>query len=401
MKYSYKARTQEGEMQVGNVEASSKDNALAILLGHGLFVLSLEPLVEKQWYDPVLDFFKRVKQQDLMIFTRQFATLLEAQVPLADSLSNLYKQTTHPMLKEVIYEIANDVDSGFSLSQALEKHKSVFSDFYINMTKSAEVTGRLSETLGFLADYLERQAIMMGKVKNALSYPVFIIVLFVVVVIVMVIVVFPKLTAIFEESSAQLPALTKFLISFSNFLSNWWWSLLIIFGAFIVVLLNYFRTNEGAAVKDELKLKIPIFGKIFQKLYISRFAEGARVLIKGGLTIPQAVEISSRTIGNVVYYEVLRRAAEDIRRGKLLSQALAERPEFPPLVSQLISVGESTGRMEELLEKINNFYSREVDDAVNNIVSLIQPALMVVIGGMIALLFAAILLPLYSITQTF
>jgi type IV pilus assembly protein PilC len=305
------------------------------------------------------------------------------------------------MLKEVIYEIANDVDSGFSLSQALEKHKSVFSDFYINMTKSAEVTGRLSETLGFLADYLERQAIMMGKVKNALSYPVFIVVLFIVVVIVMVIVVFPKLTAIFEESSAELPVLTKFLISFSSFLSSWWWTLLIIFGVFFVVLLNYFRTAEGAAVKDELKLKLPIFGKIFSKLYISRFSEGARVLIKGGLTIPQAVEISSRTIGNVVYYEVLRRAAEDIRRGKLLSQALAERPEFPPLVSQLISVGESTGRMEELLEKINSFYTREVDDALNNIVSLIQPALMVVIGGMIALLFAAILLPLYSITQTF
>ncbi len=400
-KFNYKARTKDGGLQVGNVEASSRDTALSILLSHQLFVLSLEPVVEDNWYTRVLDFFKRVKTQDLMIFTRQFSTLLASQVPLSDSLANLYKQTTKPVLKEALYEIANDVDAGFSLSQALERHHGIFSEFYVNMIKSAEVTGRLSEVLSFLADYLEKQATLVSKVKNALTYPAFVIVLFVVVVIVMVTMVFPQILPIFNESKVELPFLTKVLLGVSTFMANWWWVLLIAFGVAVVLLVDYFQTNEGKAVLDTLSLKVPVLGPMFQKLYIARFAESARVLIKGGLTIPQAVEISSHTIGNVVYQERLHEAAEQVRKGKLLSQTLIGLEEFPPLVGQLISVGESTGRLEDLLGKVTDFYSREVDDMVNNLVTLIQPILMVIIGGVIAALFASILLPIYSLSQSF
>lgn len=400
-KFNYKARTKDGGLQVGNVEASSRDTALSILLSHQLFVLSLEPVVEDNWYTRILDFFKRVKTQDLMIFTRQFSTLLASQVPLSDSLANLYKQTEKPVLKEALYEIATDVDAGFSLSQALERHKGIFSEFYVNMIKSAEVTGRLSEVLNFLADYLEKQATLVSKVKNALTYPAFVIVLFVVVVIVMVTMVFPQILPIFSESKVELPFLTKILLGMSTFMSNWWWVILIAFGVIIVLLVDYFQTNEGKAVRDTLSLKMPILGPMFQKLYIARFAESARVLIKGGLTIPQAVEISSHTIGNVVYQERLHEAAEQVRKGKLLSQTLIGLEEFPPLVGQLISVGESTGRLEDLLGKVTDFYSREVDNMVDNLVTLIQPILMVIIGGVIAALFASILLPIYSLSQSF
>ncbi len=400
-KFNYKARTKDGALQVGNVEASSRDTALSILLSHQLFVLSLEPVVEDNWYTRILDFFKRVKTQDLMIFTRQFSTLLASQVPLSDSLANLYKQTEKPVLKEALYEIATDVDAGFSLSQALERHRGIFSEFYVNMIKSAEVTGRLSEVLNFLADYLEKQATLVSKVKNALTYPAFVIVLFVVVVIVMVTMVFPQIMPIFNESKVELPFLTKILLGASTFMSNWWWVILIAFGVIIVLLVDYFQTNEGKAVRDTLALKMPILGPMFQKLYIARFAESARVLIKGGLTIPQAVEISSHTIGNVVYQERLHEAAEQVRKGKLLSQTLIGLEEFPPLVGQLISVGESTGRLEDLLGKVTDFYSREVDNMVDNLVTLIQPILMVVIGGVIAALFASILLPIYSLSQSF
>jgi len=401
MKFNYKARTKDGELQVGNVDAANREAAVAILLTHELFVLSIELVVEDVWYNRILDFFKRVKTQDLMIFTRQFATLLASQVPLSDSLSSLYKQTTKPVLKEAVYEIANDIDAGFSLSQSLERHRAIFSDFYVNMVKSAEVTGRLSEVLSFLADYLEKQAALLSKVKNALTYPAFVIGLFFVVIIVMVTMVFPQITPIFAQANIEMPFFTRVLLGFGTFVSDWWFFFLIALVALVVVLVDYFQTNEGKAVLDTVSLKLFIIGPLFQKLYISRFAESARVLIKGGLTIPQAVEISSHTIGNSVYEELLHDAAGQIRKGRLLSQALAGMSEFPPLVSQLLSVGESTGRMEDLLSKINDFYSRQVDDVVENLVTLLQPILMVIIGVVVAILFASILLPIYNLSQAF
>jgi len=400
-KFNYKARTKDGELQVGSVEAATREAVLSILLSHELYVLSVEPIVEDVWYNRMLEFFKRVKTADLMIFTRQFATLLASQVPLSDSLANLYKQTAKPILKEAVYEIANDIDAGFSLSQALERHKGIFSDFYVNMVKSAEVTGRLSEVLNFLADYLEKQAALVSKVKNALTYPAFVIGLFIVVVIVMVTMVFPQITPIFSQANIELPFFTKVLLGAGNFMSDWWFFFVIAFVAVIILFVDYFQTGEGKVVFDTLILKMPIVGPLFQKLYISRFAESARVLIKGGLTIPQAVEISSHTIGNAVYAELLHDVAQQIRKGKLLSQALAAMPEFPLLVSQLLSVGESTGRLEDLLSKINDFYTRQVDDTVNNLVTLLQPILMMVIGIVVAILFASILLPIYNLSKIF
>jgi type IV pilus assembly protein PilC len=198
-----------------------------------------------------------------------------------------------------------------------------------------------------------------------------------------------------------LPAFTQALLSAGEFMSEWWWAVGIIFLIFVLVVIDYFQTREGKIVLDELSLALPVVGPLFQKLYIARFAESSRVLIKGGLTIPQAIEISSHTIGNAVYRDRLRDVSNRIRKGELLSRALGDMPEFPPLVSQLVAVGEQTGRLEQLLEKITDFYTREVDDIVNNLVILIQPMLMVVIGIMVAILFASILLPIYNLSQAF
>ncbi len=400
MKFNYKARTKEGELQVGNVEAATRDAAAAILLGHELFVLSIEPIKEDSMLVRLANFFERVKMMDIMIFTRQFATLLSSQVPVGDSLRSLYAQTTRPVLKEIITEISSDIDSGFSLSQALGRHPGVFSEFYVNMVKSAEVTGRLSEVLDFLADYLEKQSILLGKLRNALIYPAFVIGLFIVVVFVMMTMVLPQMMPIFTESKVELPAITKVIIALSTFLQGYWWVMLIVAVVSIVLFIDYMQTAEGKAIVDEISLRLPVFGTLFQFLYLARFAESTKVLIQGGLTIPQAVEISSHTIGNYVYRDILHETAQNIRKGQLLSQALKDAPYFPPLVGQLIAVGESTGRLEILLSKISDYYSRQVDDKVSNLVELIQPALLVVIGVMVAGLFAAILLPLYSLTNS-
>jgi type IV pilus assembly protein PilC len=401
VKFSYKARTKDGQLQVGNVEASSRDSAVNILNSHDLYVLNIEEVVQEKWYDRLTSFFNKVKVKDLMIFTRQFSTLLASQVSLSDSLNNLYKQTESPVLKEAITDISRDVDAGFSLSQALERQQGIFSDFYINMVKSAEVTGRLNEVLGFLADYLEKQTELTSKIKNAVTYPIFVIGLFLVVLVVMVTVVLPQITPIFEETDVEVPMITTIVIKVGTIASGWWWAILIALVAVTMVLIDYFKTKEGKVVFDELILRVPIFGGLFRKLYLARFAESTRMLIKGGLTIPQAIEVSSRTIGNSVYRNALHYASGQVRKGKLLSETLAELKVFPPLVSQLVNVGESTGRLGDLLEKINSFYSREVDNIVGNLVSLIQPILMIVIGLLVALLFASILLPLYSLTSSF
>lgn len=401
MKFSYKAKTKEGELQVGNVEAANREEAINILLGHDLYVLGVEEVRAARFYDNIFNFFRRVKQADVMSFTRQFATLVASQVPLSDGLTNLYRQATNPVLKEVVAEVSGDIKAGFALSQALEKHPTVFSEFYINMVKSAEVTGRLSEVLDFLADYLEKQSVLISKVKNALIYPAFVIALFFVVVIVMVTLVFPQIIPIFEEAQVELPALTSLLLGAGTFIARWWIIFVVIFIILVIMFIDYIQTREGKAIMDELSLRLPVIGGLFQKLYVSRFAESTRVLIMGGLTIPQAVEISSHTIGNSVYQEILHEIAGQIRRGQLLSQSVAVEKEFPPLVSQLISVGEQTGRLDQLLGKISDFYSREVENIVNNLVTLIQPALMLLIGLMVAGLFASILLPLYNLSQGF
>lgn len=401
MKFGYKARTKEGELQVGNVEATSREAAISILSSHGLFILGVNPIDKEGWSDRFLEFFRRVRTTEIMIFTRQFATLLASQVPIGDSLRNLYHQTTKPVLKEVVGEVVNDVESGFSLSQAIGRHPGVFSEFYVNMVKSAEVTGRLSETLDFLADYLEKQSILSGKIRNAMTYPIFILVLFIAAVLVMVTMVLPQITPIFEESNVELPIMTKILISGGNFIMGWWWAILIMLAIVIMLIIDYFHTEEGKIVFNEIGLRIPILGGVLKQLYVSRFADSVRVLISGGLTIPQAIEVTSHTIGNYIYRDILREAAQKIRQGQLLSQALKNNEYFPPLVGQLVAIGESTGRLESLLEKVGSFYRRQVEDKVNNMVELIQPLLMVIVGLMVGGLFASILLPLYNLTSSF
>ena len=386
---------------MGNVEAESRDAATNVLLSHGLFVLSVTEVKEKKLFDRIDSLFRRVKTSDLMVFTRQFATLLESQVPLSDALTNLYHQTQNGVLRDAIAEVATDVESGHPLSEALQRQHGIFSDFFVNMVRSAEVTGRLAEVLHFMADYLENQSVLNSKIKNALFYPVFVIVLFFAIMIIMVTFVLPQITPIFAEANIQIPAFTRFIMASGIFFQEWWWAATLILVLFMFALLDYFQSDEGKVVRDEIILKIPVVGKMFEKVYIARFAESAKVLIRGGLTIPQAIEISARTMGNAVYMELLHRAADQVRNGRLLSQALAEMPEFPPLVGQLVAVGESTGRLEALLDKVNLFYTREINDTVDNLVNLIQPALMVLIGVMVAVLFSAILMPLYNLSQSF
>ena len=401
MKFYYQARTKTGELQVGVIEGVNREAALNSLLGHELFVLSLESTEKINFWQKLAGIFERVKVKDLMVFTRQFATLLSADIPLSDSLKALYRQTANPLLKEAIFEVFSDVNAGLSLSQALGRQSSIFSDFYISMVRSAEVTGRMEQIISYLADYLERETNLLSRIRNALIYPITVIVLFIIVAALMVTMVIPQLRPVFEEAGVELPPLTRLLMSTGEFLAAWWWVILIIIFIFAFILIDYFRTFEGKAVKSELEIKLPVIGPLFQKIYITRFSQSASVLIKGGIPIAQAIEIAGHTVGNVVYRDILYKAAEGIRQGETMSAVLERSGAFPPLVYQMVAVGESTGRLEELLDRIAKFYAQEIENITGNLVELIQPALIVIVGILVAFLFASILLPIYNLAQLF
>jgi len=387
---------------VGKIEAVTKEAALNTLNSHDLYVLSLEGIRPPLWYQQLLAVFNRVRLKDLMIFTRQFATMLEAAISLGDALKSLYQQTKSPVLKEAVFEISGDVDSGLSLSQALERQSHVFSEFYINLIRSAEVTGQIDSAMNFLADYLEKEQLLSSKVRNALIYPVFVVVLFVVTSGVLLGVVFPQLEPIFLESQVSLPFVSRLFLNLGSFIADWWLAIIIFVIIAVLLLLDYFRSEEGRVVLDEVKMSLPVFGRLFRQVYVARFSQATSVLIRGGIPIAQAIEIGSHTVGSFIYRDVLHDVANRVRRGELLSQALEKNERyFPPLVSQMTAVGEKTGRLDQMLTKIYDFYSREVDSLVSNLVELIQPALILIIGALVGLLFASILLPIYNLVQVF
>ncbi len=400
MKFRYSARTKSGELQVGFVEAMNKDGAASILSGHELFVLSVERVEVPHWYDAVMVFFRRVKRRDLALFTRQFATMLEAKIPIHDALKSLYTQAANPVLKEAIFEVAADLDAGLSLSQALSKHGETFFEFYVNLIQSAEVTGRVEEAMGYLADFLEKELLLMGKVKNALIYPLFVVGLSIAVGGILIGLVFPQITPLFEEANFDLPLITRIFLGLGTFINDWWLAVIIFLLVLGVIVYDYLRTSEGKAVFDQIIVTSPVLGSLFRKLYVARFSEVVSVLIKGGIPIAQAIEISSHTSGSALYREMLHDIAERIRRGDLLSTAFSRHEKyFPPIVTQMVSVGEQTGKIDAMFTRIAAFYGREVENTVGNIVELIQPVLMTVIGVMVGLLFAVILLPIYNLIQ--
>ncbi|KKU11780.1 MAG: Type II secretion system F domain protein [Parcubacteria group bacterium GW2011_GWB1_45_7] len=402
MKFKYRARTTTGDLQVGLVSANSRNEAANILTSNGLYVLILDEVKEGVWYNRILDFASRVKKKDLMIFTRQFATLLSARIPLDDALATLKKQTQNPTLYSILSEISTDIDAGLSLSQSLEKYSRVFSGFYVSMVRSAEVTGRVDEAVGFLADYIEKQSALINKVRNALIYPAVMIGLFFVVAGIMVVIVFPQIGPVFEEAGVELPVFTRLMLSIGEFLAEWWWLVFSAFGVLIVVAADYFRTAEGRVLMDEILFRVPLINKLLRELYVARFAESLSVLIKGGIPITKAVEITGHNVGNATYREALHDVADDLQRGLSLSQGLEKHSKlFPPMVGQMVAIGESTGRLDVLLSKVSDFYTREVDSLIGSLIELIQPLLMIVIGVLVGGLFASILIPIYNLAQTF
>ena len=380
------------------VEAGSKEAAIETLQRHDLVVVFLEGLSEAPIYTRSLKIFQRIKSKEITIFYRQLAILFEASVSPLDALRILAEQTSNQLFKDLIFEVEVDVRGGETLSSAMSKRPKVFSPFYVNVVKAGEATGKLHEVLRYLADHAEREYNLTFKVKGAFTYPMAILSMFLVVGTLMMIFVVPQLTSMLKEMGTELPITTKILISVSGFIKSFWWLLAIIFVGAALGIMRATKTEKGRHVIDILKLKIPVFKGLFQKIYLARFSENFRTLLAGGIPILKALDITSTVIGNSVYEKIIQEAKDRVKVGKTIASAFSGYPkQFTPMLTQMVAVGEKTAALEPILDKVALFYQQEVDRMVSNMTQLIEPMMILVLGGAVGFLVASILMPIYNI----
>ena len=397
--FRYKAKDENNETTEGLVQAASQEVAAEMLSDQNLTVLSIVEEKTSFW-EGSLKILNRVKIKDLVIFSRQLSVIVSATIPLVQGLRILVSQTESPVLKTVISEVADDVEGGAKLSAALNRHQHIFSDFFINIIKSGETSGKLDEVLNYLADQQEKDYDLVAKIRGAMIYPAFIVGGLFVVGTLMMMFVIPQLVSVLEETGVDLPLSTKILIATSHFLTNYWWLLAIILVTLIVSVRIALRTRKGRRYWDTLKLKLPIFGKLFQKIILVRFARSLHTLITGGVALTKSLDIVADVVGNDVYKDLIKRTAAEVEDGNPIATVFLPSKQVPVMVSQMLNLGEKTGRIDDILDKLANFYSREVSNMVTNLVTLMEPLIMVVMGVAIGILVSAIILPMYNLASS-
>ncbi len=396
MKFNYQARTGTGEIQSGTVEASSKEAALAVLQKYDFYVTFLEETGLEPVWAKRIKFLERISKQEIAVFSRQLAIMFKSKVPIIEALYVLAEQAKNSSFREKIAKITEEVEGGTPLSQALSFYPNLFSYFYTSMVKSGEVSGKLSESLEYLADHIEREYAFQTKLRGAMIYPLFVFFVFLIVVVVMVVFIIPHMAEVLTEGGQELPFLTKTIINISQFFRNWGWLIILALAGLFFFLFHYSKTTEGKKFFDRLWLKLPIIGSLLKKIYLSRFAENLSTLIVAGLPITQALEISGQIVGNDVYKTIISQTRDEIRKGEQISSVLDKYPQFfPPIFFQMTLTGEKTGNLDETLMNVVNFYQKEIDQTVNGLVGLLEPLLIVFLGGLVGIIVASILLPLY------
>ncbi len=399
MKFRYQARSRTGEVKTGTVEASSREAALVLLQKNRLFITLLEEEKSGPFYAKKIQLFGRPSKKDAVTFSRQLSLMFKSQIPLVEALYALGKQTKNAAFRDIISQIAEDVEGGMPFSQALSRFPKLFSPFYVSMVKSGEASGTLSESLSYLAEHLEREYHLASKIKGAMIYPALIVVVVIGVLLMMMYFVIPNLSRVLTETGQELPAITKIVIGASAFLRQWGWALLLVFLALGVFAFRYTKTPEGKKLWDKIVMRIPLIGSFLRMVYISRFSENLSTLIAGGLPISKALEITGEVVGNDIYQNIIAEVQEEVRRGEKISSILQKYPDqFPPLLTQMINVGERTGTIDKSLMNVVSFYQKEIDRSIDNLLSVLEPVMVIFLGLVVAGLMASVLMPLYKMT---
>ncbi len=398
MLFNYEAKTQEGQSKLGTLEASSEDAALELLQRNQLIVLNLKKATNVSLFSRNIKIFDSIPKKEIVIFSRQISALFQAKVPIIESLRTMAAQTENQSFKEILEKVTQSVDSGNPLSKALAEHKKVFTDFYISIVHSGELSGNLEEVFNYLADTLENEYYLTQKVKGAMTYPIFIVVALIGVMFVMMIWVIPNLTSVFKEANLELPLLTKIIVAMSEIFQVYWWLILIVLVGGVTGFLQWISTKTGKIIWSRVQLKLPVFGIILKKLYLSRFADSLSTLIKGGLPIVKSLEVTSMVVGNGVYKSIIDETIDAVKKGGTISSIFKTHKEIPIMVSQMVYIGEQAGKLDSTLKTVADFYHKEVESSMDNLVSLIEPLLILVLGVGVGILLVAILMPMYNLT---
>lgn len=391
--FKYSGKTRSGTVQKGEVEASDRDNAVAVLRQRQILVTSIKA---KPKDIEIKLLSGGVKPKEVVIFTRQFSTMIEAGLPLVQCLDILGRQADNKEFATIIMKVKTDVESGESFAEALHKHPKVFDDFYANMVEAGEIGGILDTILGRLAAYMEKAQALKGKVKSAMVYPAAIISIAVLVIIFLMTFVIPVFAEMFDSFGGTLPAPTRLIMAMSALTKRYvLYFIPAVIGA-IFLFKRFYRTDKGKRLVDSIMLKAPVFGPLIQKVAVAKFTRTLGTLISSGVPIIDGLQITARTAGNKIVEEAVITTINSVKEGQSLADPLGRQAIFPPMVVQMIEVGESSGTLDAMLDKIADFYDEEVDTAVEGLTSLMEPALMVFLGVTIGFIVVAMYLPIFK-----
>jgi len=397
MKYIYQARSKEGKMETGTVEASSQDAAALLLQKYNIFVTSIKEQHPFALKTENISFLNKISKKDLAVFSRELAVMLQSRVPVTQSLKSLSVQTKNPNFKQKIFKVAQLVEEGSPLSEAMGLFPETFNIFYVSLIRTGEASGKISDSLAYLSEHLEREADINSEITGAMIYPAFVIVVMFTVIPIVVLFVMPKLVDLLKETTTKPDPSTVAMINFYSFLGSYGWILLAGFFLLIAFVAYYFRTKEGKKTWDEVSLKLPAFGGFLKKTFLIKFAENISTLISAGLSITNALKITKDIVGNSVYKRILTETEERVSEGEKISAVLVKYPDYAPaFVVQMIQVGEDTGTLDKNLMQIVNFYNKEVQRAIKTFTALLEPILIVVMGVGVAFIAISVIGPLYG-----
>ncbi len=399
--FTYEAVNAQGTRTSGNVEATDRAAALKLLRRQNLKLLSLNDASSKKFE---LSFGKkRVKPDHIVIFTRELSAMVGAGVPLLRSLSSLRKHTESAALQTALDAIIRDVEGGASLGEALSKHPGAFNETYVNMVKAGEAAGILDDILKRLATEQEKSSSLRKKIKSAMTYPVVLVVITIIAFFGLMIFVIPQIGTVIKDlggPDAELPALTQAMLNISYVLVNYFYIIIPIIVGSIIALLRFIKTPRGKKLFHRFLLKVPGVKTLVAKIAVARFTRTFSALIGAGVAVLEALDVTARAVGNVYYEEAIQAAAIKVKNGASLSSVIEDNDLFPPIVAQMLSVGEETGQTDTVLVKVADFYEEEVDAAIDGLSSIIEPIMIVFMGGMVGLIAASVMLPIANLSQT-
>ena len=401
MLFSYRAIDQANIQREGTVEAPSVDAAITAVQKRGYTLVSIDEMSSSTGLLNIeIELFNTVSNKEIVILSRQIATLFQAHVSPLRIFRLLSAEIENKKLRGALNQVVEDLQGGASISRALAAHPSIFSSFYINLVKAGEESGSLEQSFDYLADYLDRSYEVQSKAKSALIYPAFVIGIFVVVMTLMMTKVIPNIASILVNSGQELPIYTKIVIGISDFLTAYIGIIVVVLGAGMAAFWKFSQTEAGKYTIDSFVLSVPVLGGLQQKLMLTRICDNLSTMLSSGISIVQALEVTADVVDNAVYREIIETALSEVKGGRSFADSIAEYPEIPGVLAQMAKVGEETGSLSNILQTLSNFYRREVNNAVDTMIGLIEPIMIVLLGLGVGVLLASVLMPIYNLTST-